>query len=75
MDQVKAQIAAVLQAVAHGDKRYRYTSPFLTDMVRWDQVKEDIAAILDRYVHEVEWKHFVQRAESAAAEGVNHADC
>lgn len=64
MEQVKAEIAAVLQAVAHGDKRYRYTSPFLTDMVRWDQVKEDIAAILDRHA---------QQAEIAAAK-VNHVE-
>lgn len=54
MEQVKAEIAAVLQAVARGDKRYRYLSPFMNELVRWDVVTEDLYAILERQVTPVE---------------------
>lgn len=49
LDQVKAEISVVLKAIARGDQRYRYNSPFMREMVRWDAVQEDLDAILDRY--------------------------
>lgn len=48
-EQVKAEVAGVLRAIAHGDQCYRYNSPFMLGMVRWDAVQADLFAILDRH--------------------------
>ena len=66
MEQIKAEIAAVLQAVARGDKRYRYLSPFMNELVRWDVVTEDLYAILERHVAPAEIGQQVVAGDAAA---------